>query len=146
MNFEDPQPNFDRSKVSGLVCNLFTMKRPEFGLALETVAGGSLYNVVVDCEETAKALIRSSNVRRTYLPLNKLQSYSMAVQRAAAARRIAGNENVWPAIELIEFEPRFRQVMERVFGSTLVCKTQEIAKKLPFDPQARFLFKKRGEK
>jgi len=117
------------------------MRRPEFGLALETVAGGSLFNVVVDSEETAKALIRSSSVRRTYLPLNKIQSTSVAVQRAAAARRIAGNDNVWPAIELIEFEPRFRPIMERVFGGTLICKTQDIAKRLPFENQARQSFK-----
>ncbi len=42
LNFEyqDPQHNFDRSRVKGLVCNLFKIKDPKFATALEVAAGG----------------------------------------------------------------------------------------------------------
>jgi len=54
-----------------------------------------------------------------------------------AARRIAGNENVWPALELVEYDQRLHPAMERIFGNSLICRTQEIAKQLPYNPQVR---------
>lgn len=46
----DPEKNWDRSKVKGLVANLFTVTDVSNATALEVVAGGRLYNVVVDSE------------------------------------------------------------------------------------------------
>jgi structural maintenance of chromosome 2 len=43
--FSDPEPNFDRSKVKGLVASLVDVKDPSATLALEVTAGGKLYNV-----------------------------------------------------------------------------------------------------
>ena len=44
MNFDykDPQPNFDRKRVKGLVSNLFKLKDPKFATALEVAAGGKV--------------------------------------------------------------------------------------------------------
>lgn len=46
----DPEKNWDHSKVKGLVANLFTVTDVSNATALEVVAGGRLYNVVVDNE------------------------------------------------------------------------------------------------
>lgn len=41
-NYRDPEPNFDRRKVKGLVCRLFNVKDPTYCMALETVGGGKV--------------------------------------------------------------------------------------------------------
>jgi len=64
--------------VIGLVCHQLRVRRAECTVALETVAGGGLYNVLVDTPETAKALIEKSGERRTYLPLSKIQASSLS--------------------------------------------------------------------
>lgn len=46
----DPEKDWDRSKIKGLVANLFTVTDVSNATALEVVAGGRLYNVVVDNE------------------------------------------------------------------------------------------------
>ena len=42
LDYKDPEPNFDRSRVKGLVCNLFKVKDPKYATALETAAGGKV--------------------------------------------------------------------------------------------------------
>lgn len=51
----DPEKNWERSKVKGLVANLFTVADVCNATALEVVAGGRLYNVVVDTEVSFKS-------------------------------------------------------------------------------------------
>lgn len=45
LNFEyrDPQKNFDRSRVKGMVAKLVQVKDPVHSTALEVAAGGKLY-------------------------------------------------------------------------------------------------------
>jgi len=76
--YQDPHPGFDRSKVIGLVCHQLRVRRPKYILALETVAGDGLYNVLVDTPETAKALNEKSGEKRTYLPLSNIQASSLS--------------------------------------------------------------------
>ncbi len=44
LNFEykDPEPNFDKTRVKGLVCNLFKLKDAKYATALEVAAGGKV--------------------------------------------------------------------------------------------------------
>lgn len=44
-DYRDPVPNFDRSRVKGLVINLLKVKNPKTTTALEVAAGGRLYHV-----------------------------------------------------------------------------------------------------
>lgn len=48
--YRDPERGWDSSKVKGLVANLFSVTDVSNATALEVVAGGRLYNVVVDNE------------------------------------------------------------------------------------------------
>lgn len=46
----DPERGWDRSKVKGLLANLITIRDVSYATGLEVVAGGRLYNIVVDTE------------------------------------------------------------------------------------------------
>lgn len=46
----DPERGWDHSKVKGLLANLITIQDVSYATALEVVAGGRLYNIVVDTE------------------------------------------------------------------------------------------------
>lgn len=82
--YSDPSPNFDRSKVKGLVAQLFTLDKDKLdaGTALEICAGGRLYNVVVDSEVTGTQLLQRGQLKKrvTIIPLNKIQAFKASAQ------------------------------------------------------------------
>lgn len=83
-SYQDPSPNFDRSKVKGLVAQLFTLDREhaQAGTALEICAGGRLYNVVVDSAETGTELLSNGKLRKrvTIIPLNKISAFKASAE------------------------------------------------------------------
>ncbi|PPD87549.1 hypothetical protein GOBAR_DD15512 [Gossypium barbadense] len=60
----DPVKKFDRSKVKGVVVKLIKVKDSSAMAALEVTAGGKLFNVVVDTENTGKQLLQNGDLRR----------------------------------------------------------------------------------
>ncbi len=123
-NYSDPVRGFDRSKVKGLVARLINVKLPKHSTALEVVAGGKLYQVVVDEAITGKALLNNGKLQRrvTIIPLDKIvprRVSSAAVDRASSMAKDL-NATAQPAIELVGFEEEVRNAIEHVFGSTLV--------------------------
>ncbi|KAL6883937.1 RecF/RecN/SMC [Trichoderma longibrachiatum] len=138
--YSDPVPNFDRSKVKGLVAQLFTIdegKAPA-GTALEICAGGRLYNVVVDSEVTGTQLLQRGKLRKrvTIIPLNKIAAFKASAQTIATAQRIAPGK-VDLALSLVGYDHEVASAMEYVFGNTLICADAETAKKVTFDPNVR---------
>jgi structural maintenance of chromosome 2 len=115
---------FDRSKVKGLVAKLIQVKKSEHGTALEVVAGGKLYQVVVDEAITGKAILDRGKLERrvTIVPLDKIQPRRMTGAASDRAKNIAKslNAEAWPAIELVGFDEEVRSAMEYVFGSSIV--------------------------
>ncbi len=83
-SYSDPAPGFDRSKVKGLVAQLFTLDkaRTNAGTALEICAGGRLYNVVVDSAETGTQLLQNGKLRKrvTIIPLNKISAFRASAE------------------------------------------------------------------
>ena len=75
--YRDPERGFDRSSVKGVVAKLVRVKDPADATALEVAAGGKLYQVVVDTEATAKALLSKGQLRNrvTIVPLNKARPF-----------------------------------------------------------------------
>ncbi|CAJ1978139.1 unnamed protein product [Sphenostylis stenocarpa] len=128
--YRDPVKNFDRSKVKGVVAKLIKVKDRSTMTALEVTAGGKLYNVVVDTENTGKQLLQNGNLRRrvTIIPLNKIQSHSVPSRIQQAAVRLVGKGNAEVALSLVGYEEELKSAMEYVFGSTFVCKTIDAAK------------------
>ena len=82
--YTDPSIGFDRSKVKGLVAQLFTLDKNQTraGTALEICAGGRLYNVVVDSEGTGTQLLQHGKLRKrvTIIPLNKIAAFRASAE------------------------------------------------------------------
>ena len=139
-NFSDPSPNFDRSRVKGLVAQLFTLDKDKSvaGTALEICAGGRLYNVVVDTAETGTQLLQHGKLKKrvTIIPLNKISAFRASAEKIGAAQRIAPNK-VDLALSLIGYDHEVSAAMDYVFGTTLICEDADTAKRVTFDPAVR---------
>jgi structural maintenance of chromosome 2 len=139
-SYSDPLPGFDRSKVKGLVAQLFTLdkEKTQAGTALEICAGGRLYNVVVDSTETGTQLLQNGKLRKrvTIIPLNKIAAFKASADKIGAAQKLAPGR-VDLALSLVGYDDEVSAAMEYVFGSTLVCDDAETAKKVTFDPAVR---------
>ena len=139
-SYSDPVRNFDRSKVKGLVAQLFTLSKDktEAATALEVCAGGRLYNVVVDTAETGTQLLQNGKLKKrvTIIPLNKISAFKASVEKIGAAQKIAPGK-VDLALSLVGYDEEVASAMNFVFGTTLVCQDAETAKKVTFDPAVR---------
>ena len=73
--YRDPEPNFDRRKVKGKVFQLISVVENKYIRALEQAAGGRIYNIVVDNENTAKLLMKKEcfSYHVNLIPNNKIQ-------------------------------------------------------------------------
>ncbi|KJE88760.1 hypothetical protein CAOG_00350 [Capsaspora owczarzaki ATCC 30864] len=139
-NYSDPEPNFDRSTVKGLVATLVTVDKPQVNAtALEITAGGRLYNVVVDRDSTAQKLLSNGRLKKrvTIIPLNKIQGSRLPQDKVKLAEREVGKENVSLALSLVGYDEELEAAMTYVFGSTLVCKTLEMARRITFNNNIR---------
>jgi len=139
-NYADPTPDFDRSKVKGLVAQLFTLDKDntKAGTALEICAGGRLYNVVVDTEVTGTELLQNGKLKKrvTIIPLNKIAAFRASAEKIGAAQKIAPGK-VDLALSLVGYDDEVSTAMEYVFGNTLICADAETAKRVTFDPSVR---------
>ncbi|KAJ6077417.1 uncharacterized protein N7446_000353 [Penicillium canescens] len=139
-NYADPHPNFDRSKVKGLVAQLFTLNKDQVpaATALEICAGGRLYNVVVDSAETGTQLLQKGKLRKrvTIIPLNKISAFKASAEKIGAAQNLAPGK-VDLALSLVGYDEDVLAAMNYVFGNTLICQDANTAKKVTFDPSVR---------
>jgi structural maintenance of chromosome 2 len=139
-SYSDPHPGFDRSKVKGLVAQLFTLdkSKTQAGTALEICAGGRLYNVVVDSAETGTQLLQNGKLRKrvTIIPLNKISAFKASAEKVSAAHKLVPGK-VDLALSLIGYDDEVSAAMDYVFGTTLVCDDAQTAKTVTFDPSVR---------
>ncbi|MCO5549019.1 hypothetical protein L7F22_002485 [Adiantum nelumboides] len=137
-SYSDPEPNFNRSKVKGLVASLTNLDEDKhrFSTALEVCAGGRLYNVVVEDEKTGSQLLANGKLKKrvTLIPLNKITATVAAAERIGAAKKLAPGK-VDLALSLVGYDDEVCKAMEFVFGSTLICADAETAKRVTFDGQ-----------
>uniref|UniRef100_A0A8C9M8X7 Structural maintenance of chromosomes 2 n=1 Tax=Panthera tigris altaica TaxID=74533 RepID=A0A8C9M8X7_PANTA len=121
--YRDPEKNWNRNCVKGLVASLISVKDTSATTALELVAGERLYNVVVDTEVTGKKLLEKGELKRRYtiIPLNKISARCIAPETLRVAQNLVGPNNVHV------------KAMEFVFGTTFVCNNMDNAKKVAFD-------------
>jgi len=133
--YRDPERNFDRRKVKGVAAKLFSVKDDRFCTALETAAGGKLFNVVVDTEQVGKMLLEKGELTRrvTLIPLNKVVANSLDQRTVEAARRIGGRDNVWAALDLINYDRDVEPAICHLFGQALICRDLDTANKVAFD-------------
>jgi len=141
-NFADPYRGFDRSKVKGVVAKLFHIDpdHAAFHRALEVCAGGRLFFVVTDNEETGKALLEKGQLRRrvTIIPLNKIVDPTISPSTVRQARKVMPEgAEVHCALEIVGFQKEVESAMRYVFGGFLVCDSPETAKQVSFHPNVR---------
>lgn len=100
----------------------------KYSLALETAAGPRIKSVVVDHDETAAKCIRYLKENKlgvvTFLPLNKIKPTSnQRIKELTIKKGVIGL-----AVDLINYDPKFKNVFSYVFGNTLVVQDVNIAR------------------
>lgn len=80
----------------GIILSLYVVNSFEFSkrTIVQVTAGGKLFNVVVDTEDTGKQLLQKGDLRRrvTIIPLNKIQSHLVPSRvQQAAVRLVCGS-------------------------------------------------------
>ncbi|NWT96632.1 SMC2 protein, partial [Urocynchramus pylzowi] len=133
--YKHPEKNWNPNHVKGPVVSLFTVKDLSNAKALEAVAGGKLYNIIVDTEVTGKKLLEKGELKHRYtiIPLNKISARCVQDDIIKLAQSLAGHANLHLALSLIGYESELQKAMEYVFGTTLVCNNMDNAKKVTFD-------------
>ena len=138
--YSNPYPNFDTSKVHGLIANLIDLdeSKSEFATALEVCAGGRLYSVVVEDEKVSTALLEKGKLRKrvTIIPLNKIKPSKMSKDKFELAESLAPGK-VHTALSLVGSEPEVELAMAYVFGEALICTDAETAQKVTFHQNVR---------
>ncbi|NXN19346.1 SMC2 protein, partial [Indicator maculatus] len=133
--YRNPERNWDPRRVKGPVSSLMVMKDASQAKALEVVAGGKLFNIIVDTEATGKLLLQRGELQRRYtiIPLNKIAAACVEPEKIKLAKVLAGHDNMNLALHLIEYDPELQKAMEYVFGGALVCSSMDTAQKVTFD-------------
>jgi len=114
-----------RGGVYGTIASLGTPKSG-FEVAFETAAGGNMNDLVVDTRETAIESINYLKEKRLgrarILPLRRL----VTVRKSLASTEALKREGVIDfAINLIEFDEKYRRAFEYVLGDTIVAENLE---------------------
>jgi len=134
--YADPERNFDRSQVRGVVANQITLKDLSTATALEVSAGGKLYNVIIDTDIIGKQILKNGKLQKrvTFIPLNKISAHSLDQRVINNAERLVGADNVRSALSLVGYDDEIAKAMEFVFGDSFIVKDLNIAKKVTYDP------------
>uniref|UniRef100_A0A914IB66 SMC hinge domain-containing protein n=1 Tax=Globodera rostochiensis TaxID=31243 RepID=A0A914IB66_GLORO len=133
-DYTTPYNGFDRSKVKGVVAKLFKMCEAKYATALEVVAGGRLFNIVIDQVKTGEALLRAGLPRRvTMIPLDKTSATVLDQRQIGQAKRMVGEDSVFFPKELINYEREIELAILSIFGNCLICVDMDQAKQLTFD-------------
>eukprot|EP01116_Phalansterium_solitarium_P011947 TRINITY_DN2782_c0_g1_i1.p1 TRINITY_DN2782_c0_g1~~TRINITY_DN2782_c0_g1_i1.p1 ORF type:complete len:1237 (+),score=666.00 TRINITY_DN2782_c0_g1_i1:202-3912(+) len=93
-----------------------------FTTAVEVVAGGSLFHIVVDTDDTASHLIELVNKEKlgrvTFIPLNRVVGKTADVPESPDSK---------PMLSVLKFNPLYRKAFAQVFGKTWICRDLDVA-------------------
>lgn len=124
--------NNDNPQIQGVlgpIGDLISTEK-EYERALEAVLGGSINNIAIERADQAKGAIRYLKEhmagRVTFLPLDTIRSGNRDDMS-----RVAGKPGViGPALDVVEFDPKLRPIMEYVFYNTVIVETIDDAIRL----------------
>ncbi|MDP3917426.1 MAG: chromosome segregation protein SMC [Nanoarchaeota archaeon] len=109
--------------VFGTVSELGEVDK-KFSTALEVAAGPRTKSIVVRDDKVAADCIKTLKDSKagiaTFLPMNKIKSRPLTNAKGAG---IYGN-----AVDLIDFDPRFKDIFSYVFGNTIVVESIDTAR------------------
>jgi chromosome segregation protein len=103
----------------------------DYSFALEVAAANRINSVVVDDDKVAARCIKYLKENRfgtaTFLPLNKIRGTPVKSEN----KKLTEEKGVIGfAIDLIKFEPKFKDVFAYVFGNTLIVQSIEVARRI----------------
>ena len=138
VKFRSPSVDFDKNLVKGRVMRLFTIKEDKYARALEEVAGGRLYSVVVETEAVASILLkqRCFRHREVLIPSNKIQAREVSREIIDYVTKMSEGKAVF-ALQTIKYPYDLEATMKFVFGMAFICEDNETAKRVCFDPRVR---------
>ena len=115
------------SRICGVVAEL--MRVPQaIETAVETSLGASLQHIVTEREEDAKELIeflRSHNYgRATFLPISSIRGRRLSPQEQQVLKMPGC---VGAASELVEFDGKYREIMENLLGRVVIAEDLDAA-------------------
>lgn len=115
------------SKIQGLIADIVTTSG-EYEVAIETAFGGAMQNVVTGTRDDAKYLIeylkRTRGGQVTFLPIEALRP-RMENDSIRSARKEKGA--IGFAVDLVEYDKKYDNVIRYLLGNTLVCDNIESA-------------------
>ena len=103
----------------------------KYAAALEIAAAQKIHSIVVDDDKTASQAIKFLKQGKfgsaTFLPLNKIRPANVKedLKKLAKEKGVHGF-----AVDLLEFDPKFKNVFSHVFGNTLVIEDIETARRI----------------
>ena len=110
--------------VHGCLMERFECASKNLNTAVETVAGNSLFHVIVDDDQIAtrltQLLSQEKSGRATFIPLNRL-----TVENVEYPTQFG--KEVMPLIKRLRFDEKFRPAIHQVFGRAVICRTVELA-------------------
>ncbi|PVU92321.1 hypothetical protein BB561_003892 [Smittium simulii] len=110
-----------QDKVYGPLYQLFDIEE-DYRLAAEAVSGSSIFQVVVEDDETAALIIQQlqkiKSGRLTFMPLSKLNTQII---------NYPNTEDSIPIINKLTFDEKFTPAIQQVFGKSILCSTLEVA-------------------
>uniref|UniRef100_A0A1Q3EXC9 Structural maintenance of chromosomes protein n=1 Tax=Culex tarsalis TaxID=7177 RepID=A0A1Q3EXC9_CULTA len=135
--YRDPEPNFDRSSVKGMVAKLISVRDRKYALGLGTAAGGSLYSVVVDTDSTGKKLLQKGQLqtRTTMIPLNKISGRSIDQNTVRVADSLVGKGRAVTSLSCVEYDREIEPAMKFVFGGSFLAEDMNVAKQVTYHRQ-----------
>jgi len=95
---------------------------PSHHVAVEAVAGSSLFHYVVDTDETATRILEQMNRERsgriTFMPLNRLQPQPATIPNA---------NDIRPLTSLMTYDSMYEKAVQQVFGKSIICQNLTVA-------------------
>ncbi|KAJ2909246.1 Structural maintenance of chromosomes protein 3 [Coemansia aciculifera] len=113
----------ERLGLSGIHGPLFELFEVDetYRTCVETIAGSSLFHVVVDSDETASKVLSELNRQKlgrlTFMPLNRL---------SPSTTTYPGASDAIPMIERLVFNRRYQRAFQHVFGKTIICPSLDV--------------------
>lgn len=153
--WRDSSSGYKDENKYGTIATLYKVKKGKESYApvLEKAGGGGLTSWVVKDDATAKAILKAPNAlygEIRVLPNENVKRRSIPEHKLVEAKRLAAINNSFamPAIDMIEFDEKYRPAMEQVFGGYMICDKEEIAKTLALDSKdvGLLCWTKKGDK
>ena len=106
----------------------------KYGLALQTIAGAGLRNIVVSTSDVATELFsqKAFNGFEKLMPIDRINGRIELAPTVKKIKQLTGDKAEL-ALNLITYNKTYEKVLANMFGSIFVCDDQTTARKLCYE-------------